>query len=735
MTDNATTIMGRVGVRSHARSRRLRLIEQMTSSECAPACLAMVLGRYGHDVSSVELRRRFRATGRGVDAREILDVARSYGLRGRAYQVELEDLAKLGEGAVLHWNFDHWVVLGARRRGGFEIYDPAAGLRVMTLAELDPSLTGVALAFEPSEEFVERSGDAASPIARYWGLVRAHRAALGNAIGVSLFLQCLGFAPAIALAAAVEDLIPRNDGGGLLATTFALVVVALARATSMLVRTRILMGVSVRIDASLRSAFVEHLVALPHAFVAARSTGDLHARVNSTRALRDAASSTTIAAILDAAVATTFLVALVVLDPAIAAAAVLLAGADVVLVAATSRRRQRLMTERLLAEAECQGKQVELIAGLETLKAVGREDVLVGRWQDRLVDQLNGELRLGLFDGALSATREALALGVPAILIGIAGLHVARGQLSIGDLFALSAIVPAFITPVLSMAATVESLVVLQSVARRINEVFDEPAEVEAGVGARHELVGEIRFEAVHFSYDGETEALAGIDFVAAPGQLVGVVGPSGCGKSTLAKCIVGLVRPTAGCVRIDGVRLAELDLRAFRRQVGFVGQRPRLFGGSIRTNISLGADGECDVSSAARIACVHDEIEAFPMGYDTPVGEAGSTLSGGQCQRVALARAVASRPRLLVLDEATSALDSRLERMLHRNLEELGCSKVVIAHRLSTIRAADVILVMDAGKIVERGRHDELLAANGLYRQLWDAQHLSEGSTTEAGR
>ncbi|MBL8942174.1 MAG: ATP-binding cassette domain-containing protein, partial [Myxococcales bacterium] len=141
------------------------------------------------------------------------------------------------------------------------------------------------------------------------------------------------------------------------------------------------------------------------------------------------------------------------------------------------------------------------------------------------------------------------------------------------------------------------------------------------------------------------------------------------------------------------------------------------------------------DVSSAARIACVHDEIEAFPMGYDTPVGEAGSTLSGGQCQRVALARAVASRPRLLVLDEATSALDSRLERMLHRNLEELGCSKVVIAHRLSTIRAADVILVMDAGKIVERGRHDELLAANGLYRQLWDAQHLSEGSTTEAGR
>lgn len=708
---------------------KLRLVEQMTSTECGPACLAMVLGMFGRDASIDEIRKSFTGGTRGVHAGELIEVARRFGLRGRAYRVDPDELSKLDPGAILHWNFDHYVVFKAKRDGYIEIFDPADGIRRVDMAEVDDALTGIALAFEPTQAFQPGTTRNRFPLARYLVLLRTHRRLLINAIVISLFVQALGFGPPLALALSVEDLIPRGDASALLMVMAAVLVVGLCRAVSLFVRGRTLLGLSVRLEASLRSAFVDHLSSLPYAFIGARSTGDLMQRVNSMTALRNLLSSAALSTVLDAGVALAFLLALVLIAPSLAVAAVGLAGANVLLVAATSRRRERLMTEKLLAEAECQGKQVELLGGIETLKTMGRENALLEQWGKTLVHQLDRDLSLGLFDTALAALRDLLDLAVPALLIGIAGLRAAEGDLSLGTLFALSAILPGFITPVTSLVSTVESLVVLQSVARRLNDVFDETSEAELAGDLRPEVSGRVEFDGFCFSYDGTHDVLRDIDLRIDPGQSVGIVGPSGCGKSTLAKCIVGLYPATRGCLKIDGTPLSSLALTHYRRQIGFVGQSPRLFSGSVRSNIAMGTDAidGVDVEASARVACIDRDIDGFPMGYETPIHEWGSSLSGGQRQRIAIARAVASSPPLLILDEATSALDSETEHRVHQNLDAVSGTKVIIAHRLSTIRSADVIVVMDAGRIVQQGTHDQLLASAGLYRRLWNAQHREQ--------
>jgi ATP-binding cassette subfamily B protein len=262
----------------------------------------------------------------------------------------------------------------------------------------------------------------------------------------------------------------------------------------------------------------------------------------------------------------------------------------------------------------------------------------------------------------------------------------------------------------------------------RINDVLDAPREQEGqSVAIAHRLTGRVRAEGVSFAYGGPLapQVVKDVSLEVQPGQLVGIVGRSGSGKSTLACLLLGLYPPTSGRILFDGRDLVELDLRSLRGQIGIVTQRPYLFGGTIRQNIAL-SDPEMPfemVVDAARLACIHDEIVAMPMGYDTPLIDGGVSLSGGQQQRIALARALAHRPTILLLDEATSDLDSVNERMAQHNISALGCTRIVIAHRLSTIVDADLILVMEDGRIAQRGTHAELLALPGPYREQVVAQ------------
>jgi ABC-type bacteriocin/lantibiotic exporter with double-glycine peptidase domain len=348
--------------------------------------------------------------------------------------------------------------------------------------------------------------------------------------------------------------------------------------------------------------------------------------------------------------------------------------------------------------------------------------------------QVSIDLTRGRLSAAVDSVMSTLNIGSPLLILLLGTLQVVGGRLSLGTMFAANALAAGFLTPLGALVSSGLQLQLLASYMERINDVLDTPREVPGQPLAQATtLRGALQARDVSFRYGALSPAVVrNVSLDIHPGQHVGIVGRSGSGKSTLAHLLLGLYRPTEGQICFDGQDLAELDVRSIRRQLGIVTQHPYVFGSSIRQNIALANPGlpvEA-VMEAARLACIDTDIEAMPLGYETPLHDGGGSLSGGQRQRIALARALVSSPAILLLDEATSELDTVTEEMVYRNLAAIRATTVVIAHRLSTIRHADLIVVMDDGRIAESGTHHELVALGGVYSALADAQSSMAGDT-----
>jgi ABC-type bacteriocin/lantibiotic exporter with double-glycine peptidase domain len=429
------------------------------------------------------------------------------------------------------------------------------------------------------------------------------------------------------------------------------------------------------------------------------------------------------------------LVLLFVLSPPLAALVLGLALAQVTVLLLARRRNQHLMSETLQVEARSQSYTFELLAGIETLKAAGAERRAAEHWERLFIDQVNVALRRGRLDATVDAVTGTLQLGAPLAILVYGGFQVLNGGISLGTMLAFAALAAGFLEPLATLIETGLKLQLVRSYMERINDVLDAPREQEGQrVVPAHRLSGQVRAESVSFSYGPLAPMVVrDVSLDVQPGQQLGIVGRSGSGKSTLAHLLLGIYPPSSGRILFDGIDLAELELTSLRRQIGIVTQRPYLFGATVRQNIALSnpAMPQEMVVEAAKLACIHDEIVAMPMGYETPLVDGGASLSGGQQQRIALARALAHRPTILLLDEATSDLDSLTERMVHHNLSRLGCTRIVIAHRLSTIVDADLILVMAEGRIVQRGSHQELMALPGAYREQVAAQTAATAPDT----
>jgi ATP-binding cassette, subfamily B, bacterial len=701
--------------------RRVPWVRQMGLADCGAACLAMVLAYHGKQVPLDELRQMTSTNRDGVDALAMTQAAQRYGLSARGVAADLDDLGHLPPATILHWEFTHFVVFERLWRNGVQVMDPAVGRRRLSMEVFRRSYTGVAITFEPGEDF-QTSKLNTKGTWRYLRPLLGQSRRLTRVLVGSVLLRLLALALPLLTGLLVNEIVPRNDRHLLLVTGAAMVAVVGYFFLATVLRSHLLLQLRTRLDVNLTTAFVEHLVNLPYAFFLGRSAGDLMMRLQSHTVVRESLTTGTISALIDGSLASLYLVLLFMLSPPLAALVLGLSLLQVMVLLLARRRNQHLMSESLQVEAKSQSYTFELLAGIETLKAAGAERRAAEHWEWLFVDQVNVALRRGRLEASVDAVTRTLQLGSPLAILVYGGFQVLNGSISLGTMLAAAALAAGFLEPLATMVETGLKLQLLRSYMERINEVLDAPREQEGQkVATAHRLSGRVRAEGVSFAYGPLAPAVVkDVSLQVQPGQLVGIVGRTGSGKSTLAHLLLGMYPPTSGRILFDGSDLAELELQSVRRQIGIVTQRPYLFGATIRRNIALSnpAMPHEMVVDAAKLACIHDDIVAMPMGYDTPLVDGGASLSGGQQQRVALARALAHRPSILLLDEATSDLDGVTERMVHHNLSTLGCTRIVIAHRLSTIVDADLILVMEEGRIVQQGTHDELMVLPGAYRQ-----------------
>jgi len=711
------------------RRRAIPYIAQAEMADCGAAALAMALGYHGRHVSLAEMHEA-TGTGRdGVDALRLAEAASSYGLRARGVATELDDLRVLPRGTVLHWGAAHFVVLDSASRRGVTVVDPAAGRYRIGWQAVDDLYSGVAIMLEPTDTFA--AGGRRVPGALHHARrMLVHSSGIGKVLATSVVVRLMVLAVPVLTGVIVDRVVPANDSH--LLKVLAAVMVALIgySMVATFLRAHLLLRLRSRLDVNMTLGFLEHLVDLPYAFFLKRSSGDLMMRLRSNATVREILTSGTIAALLDGVLATLYLVAIFVLSPLLGFLVTVLAAAQVTVLLLARRSNIHLMGESLATEAKSQSYAYEMFSAVETLKAAGAERRAVSHWTNLFVAELNVSLRRGRLSAAVETAMHGMALLSP-IAVLLVGAHlVGSGQLSLGTMLALAALSTAFLEPLATLVATALQVQLLGSYLARLDDVLSTPTET-AGRELRHapQLNGAVRAEQLTFQYTSHgPPAIDRVDLEVSPGQVLAIVGRSGSGKSTLGRLLLGLYQPSSGRVVLDGIDLASLHPRSVRSQIGVVTQDPYIFGLSIRDNLALGDPGLAldRLQTAAELACVADDIDAMPMGWDTPLVDAGASLSGGQRQRLALARALAPQPRILLLDEATSNLDTVTEAKVHANIARLGCTVIMIAHRLATVIDADRIVVMDAGRVVEVGCHRELLAAGGHYAQLVAGQLVS---------
>ena len=711
-----------------SKAAKVPVVMQMEALECGAACLAMVLAYYGKWMPLEQVRVDCGVSRDGSKAGNVMKAARSYGLEAKGYRMGLEAVKGISAfPCIIHWNLNHFVVLCGFRGNHACINDPARGSVKVTMDEFDKAFTGIVMVFAPTENF-EPDGKRTSTLA----FARKRLSGAGAAMVFVMLMSIIGYVFTLlnpAFSRFFMDRLLTGENSELLMPFIALVAaVSLLQVFVAAIRAVYSLKINGKMAVVGSGSFMWKVLKMPMEFFSQRMAGDLLTRHKANETIAEQLVNTLTPLALSAVMMVFYLVVMLRYSPLLTLVGLVSILINIVMSRVISEKRVNITRVQTRDAGKLMSATVSGIRMVETIKASGAENGYFQRWagyQASVNEQNTKYTRLNQYLGIIPAFITTLANALVLVL----GIWLCmRGEFTLGMVTAFQSFLASFLSPAMTLVTAGQTLQEMRTQMERVQDVMEYPEDPyfsDAPVSEDEDydkLTGAVELRNVTFGYSKlDPPLIENFSLNLKPGGRVALVGASGCGKSTISKLISGLYQPWSGEILFDGKPISEIDRAVFTGSVAVVDQDIILFNDTIANNIKMWDDSieDFEVILAARDAQIHDDIMARPGGYQGKITEGGRDLSGGQRQRLEIARVLAQDPHIVIMDEATSALDARTEYEVTNAVKERGVTCIIIAHRLSTIRDCDEIIVLDHGKVVERGTHEELFKKGGYYTEL----------------
>ncbi|TWH43667.1 NHLP family bacteriocin export ABC transporter peptidase/permease/ATPase subunit [Calothrix desertica] len=709
------------------RRRHTPTLLQMEAVECGAAALGIILYYYKRIVPLAELRQKCGISRDGSKAANILLVARSYGLEAKGLKTDLERLQQLVCPYIVFWNLNHFLVVEGFSKRRVYLNDPATGPRTVSRTEFAESFTGIVLSLKPGTEF-QPGGKKPSILLSLWERLQGSLGTLIYCVLAGLLLVIPGLAMAAFSRVFVDDVLVQNREEWLRPLIIGILLTGVLNGFLTLLELQFLRRMKIKLSVGMSSRFLWHILRLPVSFYDQRFAGEISSRFSLNDNLAGILSGQLATTLISVVTVVFYAIVMLQYDVVLTAIGIAFVIINIMAWRFVSRRQVDSNMQLMQEQGKVSGVAIAGLQSMETLKASGLESDFFARWAGYYAKSNNVQQALNVSNQSLNLVPSLLSAIASMLLLVIGGLRVMDGVLSLGMLVAFQGLMQRFMEPVNTLVSLASDLQVVEGDLNRLDDVLKNPIDPQlalnkvAGAITPTKLQGYVELCNLTFGYNRVAPPLIeNFNLSLKPGQRIALVGSSGSGKSTIAKLICGLYEPWQGEIRFDGRLRSQISRAAIVTGISLVEQDIVLFGGSIRDNLTLwdSTVPESDLIRACRDAAIHEVVLAQPGGYDADLLEGATNLSGGQRQRLEIARALVNNPSVLVMDEATSALDAETENIINQNLRQRSCTCIIVAHRLSTIRDCDEIIVLERGKVVQRGTHEALQQVEGAYLHL----------------